>query len=158
MHTRRVVAGLRLLLMAALVPSAAIVTSWVIGDLSEAQAPSTDRAMDPLPLSPSAEAALGSSATLVLVAGVAAAISALRAGGLSRRAAVTVFPLVGLAVFLALGYRINTAAVIGANIGAGWWFMVSFVAVPSLIWLSVRNWQREDPSADHPAGPPATDR
>ncbi len=151
-------AGVRLLLLAALVPSAAIVTSWVIGDLSEAQAPSTDRAMDPLPLSPSAEAALGSSATLVLVAGVAAAISALRAGGQSRRAALTVFPLVGLAVFLALGYRINTAAVVGANIGAGWWFMVSVVAVPSLIWLSVRTYRSEDPSADHPAGPPATDR
>ena len=151
-------ASLRLLPLAALVPSAAIVTSWVIGDLSEAQAPSTERALDPLPLSPTAEAALGSSATLVLLAGVAAAISALRAGGQSRRVALTAFPLVGLAVFLALGYRINTAAVVGANIGAGWWFIQSVVAVPSLIWLSVRTYRSEDPSADHRAGPPAPDR
>jgi hypothetical protein len=152
-----VIARRRLLLVLLLVPAAAVVTAWVISDLSEAGAPLTDRELDPLPLSPRAGAALGICATFVLVAGIAATASALRAGGRSRRIALTVMPSVGGAMFLALGYRIFTAAVHGANIGAGMWLMAGFVVVPSLIWLSFWIYRSNDPGPDGEADPCAVD-
>lgn len=118
--------------------------SWLFGDMSAEGVPSSDRILDPLPLSDSAERALGVAAAIVVALGVAAAVSAVLSGGRAQRTAATVMPLVALAVFLAFGYRVMTASVAGANVGAGLFQVAAVVLVPFLIWLSVVIWRQSE--------------
>jgi hypothetical protein len=149
-HAGCVLDRVRFALLFASVPATAVVASWLIGDISAEGVPPADRIYDPLPLSKSAEQALGVSAAVVVALGGAAAVSAVLRGGRAQRAAATVMPLVGLAVYLAFGYRVMTAAISGANIGAGLFQMTAFVVVPFLIWLSVVIWRNSDSEPDAP--------
>lgn len=65
-----------------------------------------------------------------------------------RRADVSVaWPLLLAALYVAVTYKVATAAVSGANIGAGLLFMLGVVTVPPLLALAGFNALRNDHSA-----------
>lgn len=144
----------------ALVVAAPVVAWWGVGDLSEDVDPNhADYAMRPPPLSGSAELCLGAAASVVALVALAALAVATRRGLVARRWWGFVLPLVAIGVFAGIGYRVMTAAVIGANIGAGLVIVFSpFVVIPALA-LSATSWRAlprqpgQDPRPFDPPGP-----
>ena len=122
-------------------PAAVLVTAWLVGDLSyrgpvDPNFPYLDYAYRPLPLSADAYTVAGTIGLLVLLP--AAVVAAAKPG--SRLALVC---LVGAGALTGLLYRVMTAGVIGANIGAGLAMMTGRPLVLALLVtgaaLAVRN-------------------
>ena len=111
---------------------------WAVGDWS-LDASELDYAVRPFALSGAAQTAIGVVASLLTtVAGVAL----WRRGALrrDRRWFGVLFPLLVIGVLAAVGWRIVTAGVIGANIGAG--FVIIFgvpLAAVVIMWAVVRS-------------------
>ena len=108
------------------------VAAWLVGDLSyqgpvDPGFPYLDYAYRPLPLPVAAHAAAGTIGLLVLLP---AAVTALSRPGLR----LTLVCLIGAGALTGLSYRIMTAGVIGANIGAG---LVLILGGPLLLALLV---------------------
>lgn len=110
---RRTVAAAALLLVAT--PVAAW---WLVGDISEVSG-DVDYAIRPADISPGTETAIGAAATAVAL--VALTVLLLPTSALRRwpRWWSVLAPLAALGVFAGWGWRVMTAGVIGANIGAG---------------------------------------
>jgi len=119
--------------------AAAAVTWWAVGDLSytgpSSFGPGLDHLIPPPDISPAAEQLIG---TVAAAAGAAACGVLLRPGSSPRkdlRWLAVVLPLLAAAVLLGWGWRVLTAGVIGANIGAG--LAVAFggpLVVAALLW------------------------
>lgn len=118
---------------------------WVSGDMSytptiaDTLAGPPDYMVRPLPLSASTERAAGATAVVVVLASALLLVVHARQGPWDRRwfgplaAAATVGVIVGF------GWRVMTAGVIGANIGAG--LMIVFAGPMVLVllgWAAVR--------------------
>lgn len=112
-----------------LVLAVTVATWWVVGDLSLDE-PDLDYAFRPLPLSPRAEQVAGIAAVALVILG--SARLARRGSGLRRdpRWLTVLLPLVAVALLVGWGWRVLTAGVFGANIGAG--FLLLF-GVPLLV-------------------------
>ena len=124
----------RLCLAAAVtsLPAAVLVTAWLVGDLSyrgpvDPQSPDLDYAYRALPLPAGLYTMAGIVGLLVLVP--AASIAARRPGF-----GPVLTCLVGAGVLTGFTYRVMTAGVIGANIGAG---LAVIIGGPLLLALLV---------------------
>jgi hypothetical protein len=103
-----------------LVASTPVVAWWAIGDVSEDVSPAAAYyAFRPPSLSARAELMLGAGSTTGALAALVVLVPATRRGAVAVRWWGVVAPLVGLGVFAGFAYRVMTAAVHGANIGAG---------------------------------------
>lgn len=91
---------------------------WLVGDLSF-DGPDLDYAVQPLPLAPGTERALGLGA--LALAALAFAVLLRPAGVLWRRPGwwAVLLPVTAAAVVVGAGWRVATAGVYGANIGFG---------------------------------------
>lgn len=112
--------------------AAVLVTAWLVGDLSyqgpvDPRFPDLDYAYRPLPLSADTYTAAGIVGLLVLLP--AAAIAAQTSGF-----ALVLTCSVGAGALVGLMYRVVTAGVIGANIGAG---LALIIGGPLLLTLVV---------------------
>ena len=135
----RMVDQLRATALFVSVPALAIATAWWIGDLSETLV-DPDFMFRPMDLSPGTSRAVGLVATAICIAGLVAAVQLTRSDGGGRRLVAVLLPLLALAAYLGLGYRITTAGVTGANIGGGLFMLTSFVVLPLAIGASVAIW------------------
>jgi hypothetical protein len=123
-----------------LVVATAVVTWWLVGDVSETvPGDDADYLLRPLSLSAAQETAIGVSA---LVAGLAAlgalvAMARSRPGSVTAGNVVTVVPLLLAAAYVGLSYRVVTAAVVGANIGGAALVLLGCVVLPVLVLTSV---------------------
>lgn len=111
--------------------AAVLVTAWLVGDLSyqgpvDPRFPSLDYAYRPLPLSADTYTAAGIVGLLVLLP--AAAVAARTTGF-----APVLTCAVGAGALVGFLYRVVTAGVIGANIGAGLALMVGGPLLTALI-------------------------
>lgn len=133
-----------ILLLVALVASAVSVW-WLVGDLSEVDDPTADFMIRPPDLSSAEEGWIGGCALVLLAATLVALYSVHRTSGLSRSQRWALLFVVLAGGIIGVGYRVMTAATIGANIGGG---LLLTVGVPVVAFLLVRAGQlvrRRDP-------------
>lgn len=127
---------------AALVVSAPIAAWWAIGDLSEEVHPDlATYVVSPPNLDSPVELALGAGATTTLLGAVVVLALATRRGAVASHWWSVVTPLVALGVVGATSYRILTAAVHGANIGAGMVMLIAPLVVVGLLVTSFLGWR-----------------
>jgi len=129
---RRALVGM--LLLFALVATAVSVW-WLVGDLDEFDGPDADFMIPPPDLSSSAERWIGGSALVLLVGTLFALGAVLRTSGASRNRRIALLLVVIAGAIIGAGYRVMTAAVVGANIGGG---LVLMFGGPLLAFLLVR--------------------
>ncbi|MFD9567050.1 hypothetical protein [Streptomyces sp. NPDC059994] len=124
------VAGAAAVLIAA-VPVAAW---WLMGQQNvDGVAPAElDYAFRPLAIGPAQETALGAAALLLALCSAVFLLDASRRGRFDARWWQVVLPLLAAGLLLGVGWRILTAGVIGANIGAG---LALFLAGPTVTAL-----------------------
>ena len=97
-----------------------VVTWWLVGDQSTTSPDNADYVLrPPFRLSNRATRALGIGALVVALAAAASLIAASANHGFDPNWWSVVGPLLLLGTLLGLGWRVGTAGVIGANIGAG---------------------------------------
>lgn len=111
--------------------AAVLVAAWLVGDLSyqgpvDPGFPGLDHAYPPLPLAADTYTAAGVVGLLVLLA--AAGIAARTSGF-----ALVLACFVGAGALVGLMYRVMTAGVIGANIGAGLALMIGGPLLVALV-------------------------
>lgn len=125
-----------------LVTATPVATWWVVGDQSEDVDPANaDYVLTPPSVSGSVELALGAGAcVLVVTATVALAVASMR-GRLGRRWWGFLAPLVVIGMFVGASYRVMTAAVIGANIGAGMVILVGPPLILVALAVSAHSWR-----------------
>lgn len=110
-----------------------VVTWWLLGDQSTASPDNADYVLrPPFRFSSRVTRALGTGALAVTVAAAALLIAASASHSFDLRWWSVVGPLLMLGILLGLGWRVLTAGVIGANIGAG---LFVFVAGPVILAL-----------------------
>jgi hypothetical protein len=111
-----------------------VVTWWLVGDLSEPVDPTqADCVVHPLKLDPGIEVGPGAAGSLVGSAALVVLTVGTRQRVVDRRLWGVVLPLVVVGMFGGHAYRVMTAAVYGANIGAG---MVILIA-PGVVLLGL---------------------
>lgn len=97
-----------------------VVTWWLVGDQSTTSQDNADYVLrPPFRLSNRATRALGIGALVVTLAAAASLIGASASHSFDLSWWSVVGPLLLLGILLGLGWRVFTAGVIGANIGAG---------------------------------------
>jgi hypothetical protein len=116
------------------------VTWWLIGDLSTTRPDTADYVIRPLVRIGPAAARVAGIVSLVLAIVAAAWLSWESVhGGLDLRWWSAIGPLLALGILLGLGWRVFTAGVIGANIGAGLYtFFVGPVILALAGWVAFR--------------------
>jgi hypothetical protein len=113
---------------------------WLVGDRSPTL-PDPDYLVRPPNISKTTEHVIGITATALLIVTVSMLVRLARQGRFDARLWSALAPLVGAGVIIALGWRIVTAAVIGANIGGGFVLMFGPPLVFALIvWAVARAW------------------
>lgn len=117
-----------------------VVAWWLIGDQSTASPENADHVVQPpFRLSNKATRALGIGALVVSVAAAALLIGASASHSFDLSWWSVVGPLLLLGILLALGWRVFTAGVVGANIGAGLFvFFVGPVVLGLAGWVIFR--------------------
>jgi hypothetical protein len=118
-----------------------VVAWWATGDFSENIDPRrADYFLPPLPLGERVELGLGLGASVVAGASLVVLAVATRRRSVDRTWWAVLVPLLVVGAFCGWAYRVMSAAVSGANIGAGFLLMVGpFLVVPALA-RSARNW------------------
>lgn len=121
-----------------LVIAVPVLTWWLVGDLSTASlAEDPDYAVSPLPVSPTTERAVGTASLALAVGAVAVLTWAARRQALDRRWWTVLVLLVAAGGIVGLGWRVLTAGVIGANIGAGLFVLVGGPLVAALLLFAL---------------------
>jgi hypothetical protein len=111
-----------------------VVTWWLIGDLSTTRPETADYVIRPLVRISPAAARVGRIVSFVLAIAASAWLSwASVRGGFDLRWWSVIGPLLALGMLLGLGWRVFTAGVIGANIGAG---LYTFFVGPIILALA----------------------
>jgi hypothetical protein len=105
--------------MVALIVAVPVATWWAVGDLST-DLPDPDYQIRPFDIGHTTEQVAGVSAAVLAAAAVVALIHAGRAGRFDRRWWPVLVELMLAGALCGAGWRVLTAGVIGANIGAGW--------------------------------------
>lgn len=112
--------------MVALIVAVPVATWWAVGDLST-DLPDPDYQIRPFDIGHTTEQVAGVSAAVLAAAAVVALIHAGRAGRFDRRWWPVLVELMLAGALCGAGWRVLTAGVIGANIGAG---LVLWVGAP----------------------------
>ncbi|MEO7745842.1 MAG: hypothetical protein ABIV05_06390 [Actinomycetota bacterium] len=121
-----------------LVVAVPVLTWWLVGDLSTVSlAEDPDYALRPLPVNPTTERAVGIASLALAVGAVAVLTWATRRRALDRRWVKVLVLLVAAGGVVGLGWRILTAGVIGANIGAGLFVFVGGPLVAALVLFAL---------------------
>lgn len=117
-----------------------VVTWWLVGDQSTTRPDNADYVLrPPFRLSHKATRAMGTGALVVTVAAAASLIGASASHSFDPSWWSVVGPLLLLGILLGLGWRVFTAGVIGANIGAGLFvFFVGPVILALAGWVIFR--------------------
>ena len=117
-----------------------VVTWWLIGDLSTARPDNADYVIRPLVRIGAGAARVLGIVSLVLALAAAAWLSwASVHSGFDLRWWSVIGPLLALGILLGLGWRVFTAGVVGANIGAGLYaFLVGPIIVALVGWAIFR--------------------
>jgi hypothetical protein len=130
---------------AAVLVAAAPVAAWgLMGQQNAAQLPPSqlDYAFRPWDLPNGLDTALGAVALLLAGVGAALLVRDTRRGSLDRRWWGVLAPLIVAGLLVGVGWRVLTAGVIGANIGAGLAiFFGGPVVAGLLLWALVRGVQ-----------------
>ncbi len=122
----------------ALVAAVPVVTWWLVGDLSTVSlADDPDYAFRPMTLSPMTERAVGIASLALAVGAVAVLAWATRRRALDRRWWTVLGLLAAAGCIVGLGWRVLTAGVIGANIGAGLFILVGGPVVAALVLFAL---------------------
>jgi hypothetical protein len=132
-----------------LIAAVPVATWWAVGDLST-DLPDPDYQIRPFDIGPTAEQVAGVSATVLAAAAVVALIHAGRAGRFDRRWWPVLVELVLAGALCGAGWRVLTAGVIGANIGAGLVLWVGAPMVAALVGLAVFDWLSVRAQRQHP--------
>lgn len=132
----RMPAAARNAVLLAMIPALAVATVWLVGDMSETDHHDYDIMVEPLSLSSGTWMALGLLSTAVTLVGAVVAVRSYRSGGRARAAVLVTLPMLGLAVYSGITYRVLTARVVGANIGGGMLLLLGVVLVPTLVIAS----------------------
>jgi hypothetical protein len=117
-----------------------VVTWWLVGDQSTTSPDNADYVLrPPFRLSNRARRALGIGALVVTLAAAASLIGASASHSFDPSWWSVVGPLLLLGILLGLGWRVITAGVIGANIGAGLFvFFIGPVILALVAWVIFR--------------------
>jgi hypothetical protein len=153
-RSRRIAGSPRPVVKWAVVPAAVgasiavpVATWWLVGDQSTLPTSADlDYVVEPLDLGPGTERAAGIISTTLAVIALLILVLAWRRRQLDPRWWIALAPLLTAGVIVGYGWRVMTAGVIGANIGAGLVvvFCCPLVAV-LLVWAlaySVYLWRR----------------
>ena len=133
--------GTQLSAAAALVAAVPVAAWGLLGrqDASEVPASELDYAFRPFDVPDTTAAVIGAIALLLAAAGAALLVRDSRRGRLDRRWWQVLAPLAVAGLMLGVGWRIMTAGVIGANIGAGLAVFLGGPVVAGLVlWALVR--------------------
>jgi hypothetical protein len=114
---------------------------WLTGDLSEPLPPGTapDHLIRPPSMDPPVERVVGLGSVAVAGGTLALLLRASRYRWFDRRWWAALLPAMGVGALAGLGCRVATAAVIGANIGAGLMLMLAGPLV-ALLLLWIVSW------------------
>jgi hypothetical protein len=135
--------------MVALIVAVPVATWWAVGDLST-DLPDPDYQIRPVAIGDTTEQVAGVSAAVLAVAAVVALIHAGRAGRFDRRWWPVLVELTVAGTLCGAGWRVLTAGVIGANIGAGLVLWVGAPIVAALVGLAVFDWLSVRAQQQHP--------
>jgi len=135
--------------MVALIVAVPVATWWAVGDLST-DLPDPDYQIRPVAIGDTTEQVAGVSAAVLAVAAVVALIHAGRAGRFDRRWWPVLVELMVAGTLCGAGWRVLTAGVIGANIGAGLVLWVGAPIVAALVGLAVFDWLSVRAQQQHP--------
>lgn len=136
-------------LAAAAMVAAVPVAAWGLVGQQDAEglpASELDHAFQPWDIADGTARAIGATALLVTAVAAALLVRATRRGALDRRWWMVLGPLTTAGLMAGVGWRVLTAGVIGANIGAGLTIMLGGPVVAGLVlwslaggvWLAVR--------------------
>ena len=121
-----------------LVISVPVATWWLVGDLSTVSVDAgRDYAFQPWPVAPVTERALGIAALTVGLSAVAVLGWATRRRVMDARWWTVLVPLLAAGGIAGFSWRVMTAGVIGANIGAGLCVIVGGPVVAALLLFSL---------------------
>jgi hypothetical protein len=118
-----------------------VATWWLVGDRTESSAGTDlDYAVRPVELDPAVERLVGTGSVLTVAVTVLLLTRASRRHQLDPRWWSVVVPLLVAGVIVGAGWRVITAGVIGANIGAGFVVLVGGPLVAALLlWAMFRS-------------------
>ncbi|MBF9132094.1 hypothetical protein I0C86_24485 [Plantactinospora sp. S1510] len=127
-----------MLAVAGLVIAAPVLTWWLVGDRSTVPAGADpDYAFQPLDVGPGLTRAAGIGSAVVAVVALLTLVRATRRNRLDPHWWGVVVPLLTAGVLVGSGWRLMTAGVIGANIGAGLTVLLGGPVVAALlIWAT----------------------
>lgn len=142
----------------ALIVAGPVATWWLVGDQSTVPVSGDpDYAFRPFDITAGTERTVGIGSTMVAVLAFLALAWATRRHRLEARWWMVLAPLVSAGLIAGFGWRVLTAGVIGANIGAGFMVLLGGPAVTAmLIWAmaySIRLSHRSRRARVHPVGP-----
>jgi hypothetical protein len=130
-----------LLAVTGLVLATPVAVWWLVGDqTAKAPGQDLDYAIRPVELDPGIERLVGITSVLAVAVTALLLIRAARRHRFDPRWWSVVIPLVGAGIIVGAGWRVLTAGVIGANIGAG--LVILFggpVVLALLLWAAVRS-------------------
>jgi hypothetical protein len=135
--------------MGALIVAVPVATWWAVGDLST-DLPDPDYQIRPFDIGQTTEQVAGVSAAVLAAAAVVALVGAGRAGRFDRRWWPVLVELMLAGALCGAGWRVLTAGVIGANIGAGLMLWVGAPIVAALVGLAVFDWLSVRAQRQHP--------
>jgi hypothetical protein len=135
--------------MVALIVAVPVATWWAVGDLST-DLPDPDYQIRPVAIGHTTEQVAGVTAAVLAVAAVVTLIHAGRAGRFDRRWWPVLVELMVAGTLCGAGWRVLTAGVIGANIGAGLVLWVGAPIVAALVGLAVFDWLSVRAQRQHP--------
>jgi len=123
---------------AALVVAFPVATWWLVGDQSTVHVGAdADYAFEPFDVSVGVERAAGIGSTALVVVALLVLVWATRRHRLDVRWWMVLIPLLAAGLIVGFGWRVMTAGVIGANIGAGFAVLLGGPAVAVLlIWAA----------------------
>jgi hypothetical protein len=111
---------------------------WCVGDLSSVPAANADYVMRPPHWSVTSVRTAGLAALFVILAATLLLLFAVRQRSLRTQWLSIVGPLAGVGAIIAVGYRVATAGVIGANMGYGFFLMFGVpICIGLLIWAAL---------------------
>ena len=123
----------------ALIVAVPVATWWAVGDLST-DLPDPDYQIRPFDIGHTTEQVAGVSAAVLAAAVIVVLIHAGRAGRFDRRWWPVLVELILAGALCGAGWRVLTAGVIGANIGAGLVLWIGGPMVAALVGLAVFDW------------------
>lgn len=122
--------------LAAVVIAAPLLLALLPGKWFDEEGVGMNRNVEPIDLPASLHGGLTLAAAIALGAGLLALLSPGGRQAVHRDDVMVAAPLLAAGLYIAFTYRVATAAVSGANIGAGLLFMLGVLILPTLVGLA----------------------